>query len=183
MSSAPTRCWSPRGQPHRPYNVCSGTAHRIGDLLDALIAMAHVRVSIELDPARMRPSDNPVVLGDPHARRSRTSAGRPRIPIEQTLARPARRLPAPSRPAARRMTAADGSERARKVVHVAMGGFALLLRFLPWWQAALLAGDRPGLQPSSRCRASAARRLYRAGGARARLLRRHAALPARRSCS
>ena len=38
------------------------------------------------------------------------------------------------------MTAVDGSERARKTVHVAMGGFALLLRVIPWWQAALLAG-------------------------------------------
>jgi len=38
------------------------------------------------------------------------------------------------------MTAVGGSERARKAVHVAMGGFALLLRFIPWWQAALLAG-------------------------------------------
>jgi uncharacterized protein (TIGR00297 family) len=32
------------------------------------------------------------------------------------------------------------SESARKLVHMAMGGFALLLRYIPWWQAALLAG-------------------------------------------
>ncbi len=32
------------------------------------------------------------------------------------------------------------SERARKVVHMAMGAFALSLRYLTWWQAALLAG-------------------------------------------
>jgi uncharacterized protein (TIGR00297 family) len=32
------------------------------------------------------------------------------------------------------------SEQARKIVHMAMGGFALLLRYLPWWQAALLGG-------------------------------------------
>jgi len=72
------------GRTHRPYNVCSGTAHRIGDLLDALIAMAHVRVSIEPDPARMRPSDNPVVLGD-RARVLADVGWAPRIPIEQTL--------------------------------------------------------------------------------------------------
>jgi GDP-4-dehydro-6-deoxy-D-mannose reductase len=72
------------GRTHRPYNICSGTAHRVGDLLDALIAMAHVRVRIELDPARMRPSDNPVVLGD--RRRVLEDVGwSPRIPIEQTL--------------------------------------------------------------------------------------------------
>jgi uncharacterized protein (TIGR00297 family) len=31
------------------------------------------------------------------------------------------------------------SEDARQVVHIAMGGFALLLRYLPWWQAVILA--------------------------------------------
>jgi uncharacterized protein (TIGR00297 family) len=31
------------------------------------------------------------------------------------------------------------SEDARKVLHMAMGGFALLLRFIPWWQAVVLA--------------------------------------------
>ncbi|MEO7272987.1 MAG: DUF92 domain-containing protein, partial [Vicinamibacterales bacterium] len=39
------------------------------------------------------------------------------------------------------MTAAAVSERARKILHVGMGGFALLLRVLPWWHAALLAGS------------------------------------------
>ena len=72
------------GRTHRPYNVCSGTAHRVGDLLDALIAMAHVRVTIERDPARMRPSDNPVVLGD-RTRVLDEVGWAPRIPIEQTL--------------------------------------------------------------------------------------------------
>src|SRR5205085_7499935 len=32
------------------------------------------------------------------------------------------------------------SERARQWVHVGSGSFALLLRFLTWWQAAALAG-------------------------------------------
>ena len=30
-------------------------------------------------------------------------------------------------------------EHSRKLLHVAMGGFALLLRYVDWWQAALLA--------------------------------------------
>ena len=38
------------------------------------------------------------------------------------------------------MTATTGfSENRRQVVHIAMGGFALLLRFLVWWEAAALA--------------------------------------------
>ena len=39
------------------------------------------------------------------------------------------------------MTAPSGfSENRRQIVHIAMGSFALLLRFLTWWEAAALAG-------------------------------------------
>jgi uncharacterized protein (TIGR00297 family) len=38
------------------------------------------------------------------------------------------------------MTSPAAPERTRQAVHVAMGAFALLLRYLTWWQAALLAG-------------------------------------------
>jgi GDP-4-dehydro-6-deoxy-D-mannose reductase len=74
-----------RGTPGRPYNVCSGQAYRVGDLLDILVGMSRVRLDIRPDPARMRPSDNPVVLGD--NRRIRDEVGwTPEIAIEQTLA-------------------------------------------------------------------------------------------------
>ena len=73
------------GRPRRPYNVCSGAAHRVGDLLDALLAMARIRVTVKQDPARMRPSDNPLVLGD-LSRLQADTGWRPEIPIERTLA-------------------------------------------------------------------------------------------------
>ena len=73
-----------RGTPARPYNVCSGQAYRIRDLLDILVAMSRVTLEVRADPLRMRPSDNPVVLGD--NRRIRAEVGwTPQIPIEQTL--------------------------------------------------------------------------------------------------
>lgn len=73
-----------RGRPARPYNVCTGTAHRIGDLLDTLIGLTRASVRREADPARMRPADMPLLLGD--RRRIRAETGwEPRIPIEQTL--------------------------------------------------------------------------------------------------
>ena len=74
-----------RGAPGRPYNVCTGAAHRIGDVLDALLALARVPIAIRRDPARLRPSDNPVLLGD----RSRITAElgwEPRRPLAETLA-------------------------------------------------------------------------------------------------
>jgi GDP-4-dehydro-6-deoxy-D-mannose reductase len=73
-----------RGVPGRPYNVCSGRAIAIRDLLDRLIARARVPVEVRVDPARYRPNDTPLLLGDP--RRLRDELGwTAAIPIEQTL--------------------------------------------------------------------------------------------------
>jgi GDP-4-dehydro-6-deoxy-D-mannose reductase len=73
-----------RGQPGRPYNVCSGRAISIRELLDLLIARARVPVEVRVDPARYRPNDTPLLLGDP--RRLRDELGwTPEIPIERTL--------------------------------------------------------------------------------------------------
>jgi GDP-4-dehydro-6-deoxy-D-mannose reductase len=72
------------GRARTPYNVCRGVAYRIADLLDLLLARARTRITIEHDPDRLRPSDNPVVLGN--ADRLRLETGWvPRIAIEQTL--------------------------------------------------------------------------------------------------
>jgi GDP-4-dehydro-6-deoxy-D-mannose reductase len=73
-----------KGQPGRPYNICSGRAHRTGDLLDALMHLSRTPIRIAVDAARLRPSDNPVVLGDP-SRIADEAGWRPSIPIEQTL--------------------------------------------------------------------------------------------------
>lgn len=68
----------------RPYNVCSGRAWRIGDLLDELRQMALVPVEIEVDADRLRPNDVPVIQGD--ATRLRSELGwTPRIPVEHLL--------------------------------------------------------------------------------------------------
>ncbi len=65
-------------------NVASGDPRRIGDVLDALLALSGTVIRIERDPALMRPSDVPVMAGD--AARARALLGwRPRIPWETTL--------------------------------------------------------------------------------------------------
>jgi GDP-4-dehydro-6-deoxy-D-mannose reductase len=46
------------------FNIASGIPRRIGDLLDHLVALSSVDISIELDPARMRPSDTQRFVGD-----------------------------------------------------------------------------------------------------------------------
>jgi GDP-4-dehydro-6-deoxy-D-mannose reductase len=73
-----------RGQPGRPYNVCSGRALQIGELLDMLLSRARVPITVKVDPGRYRPNDTPLLVGDPG--RLRDELGwTPTIPIEQTL--------------------------------------------------------------------------------------------------
>lgn len=72
------------GTSGRAYNVCAGTAYRVGDLLEMLLRLAKVTITVEQDPARLRPSDNPLVLGDGTALQADTG-WRPQISMEQTL--------------------------------------------------------------------------------------------------
>lgn len=70
--------------PGAVYNVASGVGHRIGDLLETLLTLARVPLEVREDPARLRPSDIPVLVGD--ASRLRAHVGwLPRVPIEETL--------------------------------------------------------------------------------------------------
>ena len=68
----------------RPYNICSGRAWRVADLLDELRQLSKVSVRVEVDEQRLRPIDVPVIQGD--ATRIRTELGwMPRIKVEETL--------------------------------------------------------------------------------------------------
>jgi GDP-4-dehydro-6-deoxy-D-mannose reductase len=55
------------------------------DLLQALIEVAGLRVEVRVDPARLRPSDVPELVGDPA--RIRDEVGwSPQLPLRRTLA-------------------------------------------------------------------------------------------------
>ena len=73
-----------RGTPGRIYNVCSGRAIAIRELLDELLARARVPIRIKVDPARYRPNDQPVILGDP-TRIAQELHWQPAIPLERTF--------------------------------------------------------------------------------------------------
>jgi GDP-4-dehydro-6-deoxy-D-mannose reductase len=73
-----------RGQPGRPYNVCSGRAVSMRQVLEMLLARARVPIEVKIDPARYRPNDQPLLVGD--ARRIREELGwSAEVPLEQTL--------------------------------------------------------------------------------------------------
>ena len=72
------------GRPGRAYNVCSGRAVAIREVVEMLLARARVPIRIVVDPARYRPNDQPLVVGDPA--RIRTELGwTADIPLERTL--------------------------------------------------------------------------------------------------
>jgi GDP-4-dehydro-6-deoxy-D-mannose reductase len=78
------RAMAARGQAGRPYNVCSGRAYRIGDLLDTMLGRASKAIQVVTDSTRLRPSDQPLILGNP-ARAAEELDWRATIPIEDTL--------------------------------------------------------------------------------------------------
>jgi len=67
------------------YNICSGTAWKIADVLALLLTMTKVKIEVRQDPSRLRPSDVPVLLGD-HSRFTQATGWKPVIPFEKTLA-------------------------------------------------------------------------------------------------
>ncbi len=74
-----------KGAPGEVYNLCSGKAWMIRDVLDLLLGMTKAKIEVRQDPARLRPSDVPILLGD--ASKFRAITGwQPTIPFEQTLA-------------------------------------------------------------------------------------------------
>jgi GDP-4-dehydro-6-deoxy-D-mannose reductase len=72
------------GEAGEIYNVCSGTATTMKEILRQLVLLARVPVEVREDPARMRPADVPVSVGDASKLR-RATGWAPRIPLPAAL--------------------------------------------------------------------------------------------------
>jgi GDP-4-dehydro-6-deoxy-D-mannose reductase len=66
------------------YNVCSGTATTMREILRRLIELGRVAVEVREDPDRMRPADVPVSAGDA-AKLHEATGWTPRIPLAAAL--------------------------------------------------------------------------------------------------
>src|SRR5881394_4603980 len=73
-----------KAEPGESYNVGSGRTHTIREMLDVLVAYSKVKIRTEEDPARLRPSDVPILWADPTKFRAATG-WEPKIPFDQTL--------------------------------------------------------------------------------------------------
>jgi GDP-4-dehydro-6-deoxy-D-mannose reductase len=72
------------GAPGGVYNVSTGEAHTLAGLVETMIELSGTGACIEVDPARVRPLDVPLLSGDPAALHALGWA--PAIPLRRTLA-------------------------------------------------------------------------------------------------
>ena len=72
------------GKAGETYNIGSGHAIAIQELLDTILSLSHANITVEIDVARLRPSDIPIIKADIH--KVHTATGwTPESPLEQTL--------------------------------------------------------------------------------------------------
>ena len=79
------RLLAERGVAGQAYNVCSGRDVAVEELARRLLGMADGELRLEVDPARLRAVDVPVVRGD-RSRITSATGWRPEIALDQTLA-------------------------------------------------------------------------------------------------
>jgi len=75
---------SQRGVPGEVYNVGSGIAYTVADLVDLLMSMTSANIEVRQDPSRLRPSDVKILLSD-STKVQRQTGWSPRIPFRQTI--------------------------------------------------------------------------------------------------
>ena len=71
-------------EPGEVYNICRGRSWTIREVLDMLLARTKTKIEVREDPARLRPSDVQILLGD-NSRFVAATGWQPVIPFEQTL--------------------------------------------------------------------------------------------------
>jgi len=78
------RLISERGRTGEVYNVGSGSTWSAQEVLDKLLSLAKVPVPVEQDPAKLRPSDTPVICCD-HGKLTRDTGWAPEIRMDGAL--------------------------------------------------------------------------------------------------
>lgn len=73
-----------KGVPGERYNICSGKAYSIKEVLDKLLELTDADIKVEVDKERMRPSDVPILLGD-NSKFSKQTGWKTEISFEKTL--------------------------------------------------------------------------------------------------
>ncbi len=72
-----------KGTPGEVYNICSGKGYKMKDIMGKLISFSSRHIKVCPDPNRMRPSDEPILIGD--SSKLSELGWEPQISIEKTL--------------------------------------------------------------------------------------------------
>jgi GDP-4-dehydro-6-deoxy-D-mannose reductase len=72
-----------KGKPGEPYNICSGKAPAMRQILKTIISKGKTKVDIKIDPARLRPTDEPVIWGS-NAKIFKDTGWKPKIALTDT---------------------------------------------------------------------------------------------------
>lgn len=66
------------------YNVGSGSAKEIREILNLIVSMSTVKIDVEIDPNKIRPVDVPIIEAD-ISKINELTGWKPQIPLEQTI--------------------------------------------------------------------------------------------------
>jgi GDP-4-dehydro-6-deoxy-D-mannose reductase len=66
------------------YNICSGRAHTIREILHRMLRLTTARIELSEDPQRLRKSDIPLLYGD-YSRFLRATGWRPEHDLDSAL--------------------------------------------------------------------------------------------------
>jgi len=73
-----------KGKEGEVYNIGSGKAYSMKEVLDLLLSLASINIKIDIDPARLRPSDVPILVSD-CTKFTQLTGWKPIIPFKQSL--------------------------------------------------------------------------------------------------
>lgn len=73
-----------KGEAGQVYNIGSGVARSIREVLDTLLSLSKVKVKVQVDPKKLRPSDVPILLSD-SSKFVKLTGWKPKIPFKKTL--------------------------------------------------------------------------------------------------
>jgi GDP-4-dehydro-6-deoxy-D-mannose reductase len=73
-----------KGEVGEVYNIGSGKAYSMKEVLDILLSLSSINIEIKVDPERLRPSDVPILVSD-CKKFNRLTGWKPKIPFKQSL--------------------------------------------------------------------------------------------------
>jgi len=73
-----------KGKAGDAYNVCSGQAYSIRNVLNILLSLSKKKIRVAVDKKRNRPAEIPILMGD-NSKIRKATGWKPKIPIEKTL--------------------------------------------------------------------------------------------------